>query len=74
MTHLITKPNVSRPDDIYERLIELHAGRSVEESALIHARLVLLLINHIGDEQAVMEAIALAAQRPQRPGSKGPAE
>lgn len=67
MTRLITDPNVERHDDIYARLIELHAGKSEQESALLNARLILLLINHLGDTEAVMEAIALAAQRPDRP-------
>lgn len=74
MSRLITEPNISRPDDIYEQLLQLHAGRSTEESALIQARLVLLLINHIGDEEVVIEAIELAAQRPPRPDIKGALE
>ncbi len=66
MSRLITEPNLRRHDEIYARLIELHEGKSEEESALINARLILLLVNHIGDEEAVLEAIALAAKRPER--------
>jgi hypothetical protein len=68
MKRSITDPRISAPDDIYERLVQLHSGQSDEESARINARLILLLINCIGDEEAVMEAIALAAERPARRG------
>jgi hypothetical protein len=60
MNRLNTQPNVAEPDDIYQRLIDLHAGRSDEESAVINARLILLLVNHIGDRDIILEAIALA--------------
>jgi hypothetical protein len=63
MSGLVTTPNVARPDEIYERLIALHAGRNAEESRLINARLIMLLINHIGDEAILCEAIALAGNR-----------
>jgi hypothetical protein len=66
MSRLITEPNLRRHDEIYARLIELHEGSSEQESALLNARLILLLINHIGDEEAVLEAIALASKRPER--------
>lgn len=58
---LITEPNIDDVDGIYERLIALHAGRSDDESMATNARLILLLINHIGDAEAVKEAIARAA-------------
>lgn len=57
---LITEPNTRDPDAVYERLIALHEGKSADESTRINARLIMLLINHIGDEQALFEAIALA--------------
>ena len=60
MSELITQLNVTRPDDIYEQLIELHAGLTEEESMRVNARLILLLLNHIGDEIVVREAIAAA--------------
>ena len=66
MSRLITEPNLSQHDEIYAHLIELHEGRSEKESALLNARLIMLLINHIGDEEAVLEAIALASKRPER--------
>ena len=63
MTGLITEPNIAGVDDIYERLIAMHAGASAEESLKLAARLNLILINHIGDPAVVAEAITLAGQR-----------
>lgn len=68
MVQLVTQPNIAGVDDIYERLIAMHDGRSVEESLKLSARLNLILINHIGDRDVVAEAIALAAGRDQTVG------
>lgn len=62
MARLITDPNLAAADDIYERLIAMHDGHSVEESLKLSARLNLILLNHIGDRAVAEEAIALAAQ------------
>lgn len=58
---LVTTPNLADADGIYEKLIALHHGRSEEGSMMVNARLILLLINHIGDAEAVTEAIGRAA-------------
>jgi hypothetical protein len=58
---LIRRPNIADPDSLYEKLIALHEGRSEEGSMRLNARLILLLINHIGDPEAISEAIAHAA-------------
>lgn len=47
-------------DDLYAALLEAHEGLSEADSARLDARLVLILINHIGDREAVEEAIRLA--------------
>lgn len=62
MSDLITTPNIDKPDDVYDQLIRLHEGRSEAESMRINAKLILLLINHIGDRQAVLAAIQAAAR------------
>jgi len=49
--------NLANHDDLYERLIALHEGLSDEESHKASAKLILLLANHIGDEEVVIEAI-----------------
>jgi hypothetical protein len=67
MGKLITAPNIARADEVYERLIDLHAGRSEAESMRINAKLILVLINHIGDEPTIYEAMAIAGE----PGVEG---
>ena len=57
---LNTEPNLATPDDFYEELIELHRGLSEEQSALVNAKLILLLANHVGDMSALREAMATA--------------
>lgn len=60
MAQLITTPNLSSPDDIYEQLLRLHEGLSEAESLKVWSRLVLTLVNHIGDPQVIGEAIAIS--------------
>jgi len=47
-------------DDFYEALIETHRDLTDEQSALVNAKLILLLSNHIGDINILREAMALA--------------
>ena len=47
-------------DDFYEALIETHRDLTDEQSALVNAKLILLLSNHIGDITVLREAMALA--------------
>ncbi|SDQ23373.1 DUF2783 domain-containing protein [Pseudovibrio sp. Tun.PSC04-5.I4] len=61
MSHLNTKPNISKPDDFYEELLVLHGGRSEKESEALNAKLILILANHIGDRTVLREAMELAA-------------
>lgn len=49
-------------DSTYECLIQAHEGLSDEASARLNARLVLLLLDAIGDENAAQHAIAAAQQ------------
>ncbi len=57
---LITAPNLSRPDDSYARLIALHDGLSEDESHALNARLILILMNQIGDDAVLAQAMELA--------------
>ncbi len=70
---LILKPNFNEPgkryfraftpgDDFYEALIETHRDLNDEQSAILNAKLVLLLANHIGDISVLREAMMLARQ------------
>jgi len=61
---LNTEPNIARPDDFYEALIELHRGLDEEQSRQLNARLILLLANHIGDMQVLAEAMSAAKEDP----------
>jgi Protein of unknown function (DUF2783) len=49
-------------DGFYEALLDAHTGLSTEQSALLNARLILLLANQIGDAQVLADCIALAHQ------------
>jgi hypothetical protein len=66
---LETKPNIARPDDIYEALIAAQAGMSEAESLRFSARLILLLINQIGNDALVKDAIRAARAQAQEAGS-----
>lgn len=66
---LETKPNVARPDDIYEAMIAAQAGMSEAESLRFSARLILLLINQIGNDALVKDAIRAARAQAQEAGS-----
>jgi hypothetical protein len=60
MTILNTEPNLPAPDDFYDELIALHRDLSDAQSALVNARLILLLANHIGDMTVLRAAMAAA--------------
>jgi hypothetical protein len=58
---LVTSPNLAAPDDFYEALIDMHRDLSDAQSALVNAKLVLLLANHVGDME-VLRAAMIAAR------------
>jgi hypothetical protein len=64
MGRLITTRNLAEHDAFYARLLAAHRGLSDEQSQALNARLILILANHIGDPEALAEALALAAERP----------
>jgi len=57
---LNTEPNIARPDDFYQALIDAHAGLTDAQSAAFNARLILLLANQVGDLDTLRAAIAAA--------------
>ena len=57
---LNTAPGTSDPEDLYSLLIEAHQGLSHEESAMLNAKLVLLLANHIDDLGVLRQAVRAA--------------
>ena len=56
------EPNLERPDDFYEALIEAHRGLSDQQSAMLNAKLILLLANQVGDLGTLLAAIAKARE------------
>jgi hypothetical protein len=67
MATLNTSPNLPAPDEFYERLIATHRDLSDDDSALVNAKLVLLLANHIGDADVLAQALAAAREDVARP-------
>lgn len=47
-------------DDVYAALTAAHEGLSLEESARLNARLVLLLANEVGDVERIKAVIGAA--------------
>jgi hypothetical protein len=60
MSVLDIEPNLEAPDDFYEALLEMHRGLDAQQSAMVNARLILLLSNHIGDLEALRDAMRRA--------------
>ncbi len=57
MASLNLQPNIASPDDFYEALIAMHRDLTDEQSALVNAKLILLLANHVGDDAILREAL-----------------
>ncbi len=57
---LRTHPNLADPDATYAALLAAHKGLTPEESHALNARLVLVLMNHIGDAETLAQALDLA--------------
>lgn len=60
MNTLNIEPNLARPDDFYEALIDMHRDLSREASELVNCKLVLLLANHVGDLDVLRDAMRRA--------------
>ncbi|NGQ90465.1 DUF2783 domain-containing protein [Rhodobacter sp. HX-7-19] len=59
---LTTTPNLTRPDDSYAALIAAHDGLTEAESHALNARLILILMNEVGDHATIAEAIRTARE------------
>lgn len=68
---LITEPNFhesgkryfrdfSPGDDFYQLLIDTHRDLGESQSAMLNAKLILILANHIGDISVLREAMQVA--------------
>lgn len=55
-------------DDLYAALIAVHDGLDAAASARLNARLVLILMNHVGDAAVIRAALSAAqAAEPGKP-------
>ncbi len=61
MTVTLT-PNLPDPDAIFAALIAAHENLDEAASRALDARLVLILVNHIGDPAIILEALRLAQE------------
>jgi hypothetical protein len=59
---LRTHANLQAPDEVYHQLVDAHRDLDAVQSALLNARLILLLANHIGDTAVLKQAIAAARE------------
>jgi hypothetical protein len=59
---LITAKNITDSDGAYAALIAAHKGLTQDQSVALNARLVLILMNHIGEKAVLEDALALAAR------------
>lgn len=57
---LITEPHLDAPDAFYEALIDTHRDLAEAQSHALNARLVLLLANHIGSQDVLLQALQAA--------------
>ena len=62
MMQLITTPNLETPDASYAALIAAHDGLTPAQSEALNARLILILMNHIGDQAVLREALTAARE------------
>lgn len=53
--------NLHNADNFYADLLAAHEGLSKAESDALNARLILILANHIGDNDTLREALQAAA-------------
>ncbi|MDJ0932136.1 DUF2783 domain-containing protein [Breoghania sp.] len=59
---LITTSQLAAPDAAYNMIVDAHRGLDEKDSAVLNARLVFLLANHIGELSVLEQAIALAKE------------
>ncbi|CAG9272821.1 DUF2783 domain-containing protein [Paraburkholderia unamae] len=68
---LNTQPNLARPDDFYEALIDMHRDLDEAQSQSANAQLILLLANHVGEHETLMQALRFARAGVSAPVSNG---
>ncbi|MEK9895797.1 MAG: DUF2783 domain-containing protein [Burkholderiaceae bacterium] len=61
-------------DGFYEALLNTHQGLDAEQSALLNARLILVLANRIGDTETLNACLRIARDTPDLPAPQAPAD
>lgn len=69
MAELTLHRNLDDPDGLYADLLAAHEGLSKDESDALTARLVLILVNHIGSRDVLNAALHAAGQSANSSGS-----
>ena len=62
MSQIALHNQLADPDGFYEALLDAHEGLSLEDSAALNARLILILANQIGDPAVLAQCVALAQE------------
>ena len=57
---LTTESNLEAPDDFYQALIDSHSELDNARSHELNAKLVLLLANHVGRQDVLLQALQAA--------------
>lgn len=52
--------NIDVPDDFYAELLSAHEVLNKAQSDALNARLLLILVNHVGDHAVLRQALAAA--------------
>lgn len=67
MADLILHRNLGDPDGVYADLLAAHEGLTKAESDALTARLLLILVNHIGSRDVLNAALHAAGQSTKAP-------
>ena len=59
-----TPLNQQDADAFYEQLLDAHQGLTEQQSALLNARLILLLASQVGDAKTLKECVEAARELP----------
>ena len=60
-----TTLNLPDADGFYEQLLDAHQGLDDQQSALLNARLILLLANQVGDAKVLKDCVEAARAFPE---------
>jgi hypothetical protein len=65
-----TQLNLQDADGFYEQLLDAHQDLDAEQSAMLNARLVLILANQVGDAKVLKECVEAAKTIPAGTGGE----